>query len=163
MKKYFIAFSLCTLFLFFPKYVAAHCEIPCGIYDDNLRVEMLKEHVATIEKSMNEIVRLQKSEVKDYNQLVRWINNKDKHADDFQYIVQQYFMNQRIKPVDSQDKAAYLRYTNELVLLHKMLVYSMKAKQTVDLDHVDTLKSLITEFQSSYFHVESEEPPPHKH
>ena len=37
-----------------------HCEIPCGIYDDEMRIEMISEHIGTIEKSMNEIMHLQK-------------------------------------------------------------------------------------------------------
>jgi len=31
---------------------AAHCQIPCGIYNDTMRVAMMYEHIVTIEKSM---------------------------------------------------------------------------------------------------------------
>ena len=34
----------------------AHCEIPCGIYDDEAGIKQLLEHVTTIEMSMNQIV-----------------------------------------------------------------------------------------------------------
>ena len=30
--------------------LTAHCEIPCGIYDDQLRLQLMREHVMTIEK-----------------------------------------------------------------------------------------------------------------
>ena len=53
----------------------AHCEIPCGIYDDRARTERMAEHIRTIEKSMNTIKELREAEDKNYNQLVRWINN----------------------------------------------------------------------------------------
>ena len=33
----------------------AHCEIPCGIYTDEMRVQMIEEHCKTIEKSMSQI------------------------------------------------------------------------------------------------------------
>ena len=33
----------------------AHCEIPCGIYDDQLRAKLIAEHATTIEKSMKKI------------------------------------------------------------------------------------------------------------
>ena len=36
----------------------AHCQIPCGIYDDKARFATMREHVATIEKSMAQIVEL---------------------------------------------------------------------------------------------------------
>jgi len=49
---------------------AAHCQIPCGIYDDELRVQLIEEHITTVEKSMNQIVALGKASPVDYNQLV---------------------------------------------------------------------------------------------
>ena len=27
--------------------VRAHCQIPCGIYDDELRVQLIEEHITT--------------------------------------------------------------------------------------------------------------------
>ena len=33
----------------------AHCQIPCGVYDDAMRVKMIEEHTLTILKSMNYI------------------------------------------------------------------------------------------------------------
>ena len=55
----------------------AHCEIPCGIYGDSVRIALLYE---TIEKPMNQINELSKSENPDYNQLVRWVMNKEEYA-----------------------------------------------------------------------------------
>ena len=152
--------SLLLIAVIVPVQIYAHCEIPCGIYNDKMRIDMLKEHVTTIEKSMNQIIELQKAETINYNQLVRWINNKDEHADEMQHIVTQYFMTQRIKPVDGSDKAALEKYQKELGLLHEMLVYAMKAKQTTDLQNCTKLNELIDSFYSSYF---SEEEKEHKH
>nr|WP_319571807.1 superoxide dismutase [Ni] [uncultured Draconibacterium sp.] len=58
----------------------AHCEIPCGIYGNSVRIALLYEHIETIEKSMNQINKLSKSENPDYNQLVRWVMNKEEYA-----------------------------------------------------------------------------------
>ncbi|SPD74646.1 Nickel-containing superoxide dismutase [uncultured Desulfobacterium sp.] len=123
---------------------SAHCEIPCGIYDDKARISLIAEHITTIEKAMKVIISLQDSKPIDYNQLVRWITNKDKHACEIQSIVSQYFLTQRIKP-DSD------KYKDKLVVLHKMLVESMKCKQTTDLNLVNTLRTLLKEFQDLYF------------
>jgi nickel superoxide dismutase len=122
----------------------AHCEIPCGIYDDQLRADLIAEHLTTIEKSMNKIVELGKQNPVNYNQLVRWISNKEKHAGEIQHIVSQYFMTQRIKP-DAK------KYSQKLAALHKMLIYAMKCKQTTDAAHVSTLRSLLKEFETLYF------------
>ena len=58
----------------------AHCQIPCGIYDDPVRFSQLEEHVTTIEKSMKQIVELSGESSPNYNQLVRWVNNKETHV-----------------------------------------------------------------------------------
>ncbi len=81
MKKILPIFTACCIVLIAAGLVRAHCQIPCGIYDDQMRVHMIAEHIKTIEKSMNEIMRLEKEGPKNYNQLVRWIMNKDDHAD----------------------------------------------------------------------------------
>ena len=39
----------------------SHCQIPCGIYGDYTRIDLLREHIATIEKSMNQINELSKN------------------------------------------------------------------------------------------------------
>ena len=48
----------------------AHCEIPCGIYNDKIRIDMIKEHIITIEKSMNEIKVLANADQMNHNQMV---------------------------------------------------------------------------------------------
>ena len=30
----------------------SHCQIPCGIYNDQMRFDTIAEHITTIEKSM---------------------------------------------------------------------------------------------------------------
>ena len=131
----------------------AHCEIPCGIYEDTIRIELIKEHITTIEKSMNMIIELSKEEVINYNQLVRWITNKEEHAVKLQDIVSQYFLHQRIKPVSPENEEMYKKYIERLTLLHELLVYSMKAKQTTDLSYIDKLNKTINAFEKSYFHT----------
>lgn len=134
----------------------SHCEIPCGIYDDQMRVNMLAEHITTIEKSMNRIVALSKDGGADNNQLIRWVMNKENHAEQFQNIVCQYFMTQRIKVPAVQDKTAHDGYLKKLSLLHRMLVHAMKTKQTTDLSHVMKLRALLSEFEAAYFGVPAE-------
>jgi nickel superoxide dismutase len=131
----------------------AHCEIPCGIYEDTLRIELIKEHIITIEKSMNMIIELSKEENPNYNQIVRWVVNKDEHAKKLQDIVSQYFMHQRIKPVSPENKEMYEKYIERLTRLHKLLVYAMNAKQTTDLSYIDKLNETINAFEKSYFHT----------
>jgi hypothetical protein len=83
------------------------------------------------------------------NQLVRWVNNKDQHADEFSHIVTYYFMAQRIKP--AMDKKGAADYQNKLNLLHEMLVTAMKCKQTTDLKMPAELTALVDQFEEVYF------------
>jgi nickel superoxide dismutase len=131
--------------------VHAHCQIPCGIYNDELRIDLMKEDIQTIEKSATSIVELSKANPIDYNQLVRWIDNKEEHANKLQEIITQYFMAQRIKPADPKDKTATSLYERQLTLLHAMLIEAMKAKQTTNLEPVQKLKALVGEFYEAYF------------
>ena len=130
-----------------PGLAAAHCEVPCGIYGDAMRIEMLREHVTTIEKAMNQIDALTAEGDKNYNQIVRWITNKEQHAVEFQHIVSQYFLHQRIKPAGADDSD----YVKQLTLLHEMLVHAMKSKQTTETAHTEKLDELISEFSAAYF------------
>ena len=131
--------------------LSAHCEIPCGIYNDELRASLITEHIGTIEKSMQQIAELSKAGEKNYNQIVRWVQNKEAHAGEIQHIVTQYFLTQRVKPADPADKAAHEKYVAQLKALHGLLVAAMKAKQTTDLAHVATLRELLGQFRALYF------------
>lgn len=154
MKKIYLIVPISILIWAWTHLAYAHCEIPCGIYDDEMRIMMIAEHISTIEKSMNMILELSKKAEKDYNQLIRWINNKEQHAHYIQDIVSQYFMTQRVKPVDKGNTEDYKQYVEKIAVLHEMLVYAMKAKQTTDVVHVEKLRSLLEELRSLYFEHE---------
>ena len=123
---------------------AAHCQIPCGIYDDQVRADLIAEHATTIEKSMNQIVELSSAATVNYNQLVRWVTNKEEHATEIQRIVSDYFLTQRIKP-DAE------KYPDKLKALHGLLLAAMKCKQTTDLANVEELRKQLKEFEVLYF------------
>lgn len=128
----------------------AHCEIPCGIYGDDLRFSMLDEDITTIEKSMRKIVELSADPAKNANQIARWVLNKETHADRISEVVTQYFMTQRIKIPDISDKKAVELYRDQLAMLHKLLVFSMKSKQTTDLANTKVLHDTAHAFKKSY-------------
>jgi nickel superoxide dismutase len=151
LKKLAVLLALVATSVFFSQLAMAHCEIPCGIYDDQMRIDMIKENITTIEKSMKQITALSAESPVNYNQLVRWIGNKENHATELQEIVQQYFMTQRIKPAHDKDGKASAAYVEQLTLLHMMLVHAMKAKQTTDLEEVATLRTLTDQFSKAYF------------
>ncbi len=131
--------------------VRAHCQIPCGIYDDELRVQLIEEHITTVEKSMDQVTALGKESPVNYNQLVRWVNNKELHAQEIQDIVTAYFMAQRVKVPAQREGEAWEAYVTQLSLLHQIQVAAMKAKQTTDPQWIAELRSLVKAFRTTYF------------
>ena len=127
----------------------AHCQIPCGIYTDEMRFDMISEHIDTVEKSMKQIQELSAANPVNYNQIVRWVNNKEDHAQEIQDIADHYFLTQRVKPVAESDEG-YDDYIASLKLLHGILVAAMKTKQTTDLEHVAALRQLSADYKALY-------------
>ncbi len=160
MKRFALA-SLVVLALIATAVPAsAHCQIPCGIYDDELRVQLIEEHIGTVEKSMKKIIELSAEDDEDYNQIVRWVNNKEAHASEIQDIVTAYFMAQRIKPaVDHDDEKAMNEYIHKLAILHAIQIHAMKAKQGTNLEEIENLRKMTTMFREAYFGKEGA----HKH
>ncbi len=128
----------------------SHCQVPCGIYGDDTRFNLIGEHITTIEKSMRQIGENMNQDPPNGNQIVRWVNNKEKHADEISHIVTYYFMAQRVKIPPAGDARANSAYVKKLTLLHQILVYSMKAKQTTDLGNVEKLRHLLEDFRKAY-------------
>ena len=150
MKTILTGLAATVILLSITGTAAAHCQIPCGIYDDETRFDIMLEHVQTIEKSMKQIQSLAEAEKANANQLVRWVNNKEAHAEDLAGIITYYFMAQRVKPASKEDKKAWKKYIGEITLLHEMFVQTMKAKQTTDLARCVELRKLIADFKQSY-------------
>jgi len=121
----------------------AHCQIPCGIYGDDARFTALLEDVSTLRKAVSKIEQESTAESINQNQLVRWVNNKETHADKISHVMLEYFLAQRIKS-DQPD------YEARLVAIHKIIVLAMKTKQNVDAGIVDDLETAITGFQALY-------------
>lgn len=83
--------------------------------------------------------------------IVWWLQTKEKHCDQLTDIVTCQFMSQRIKPVEKADSKACQKHMKELTLLHRILVFNMKAKQTTDLSNIEKLKALLADFRAAYF------------
>ena len=151
MKKSILMLSFIVLVFGFSKQTFAHCEVPCGIYHDELRIELIKEHIQTVEKAMKQIEEIQSAEVVNYNQLVRWINTKEEHARLIQEIAEQYFLTQRVKFAEPSEGEKYEKYITQLTSMHQLIVYAMKSKQTTDVANVEAMSKALTAFEDSYF------------
>ncbi len=150
MKNLFIAALLLTIG-FSSQKSFAHCEVPCGIYHDELRIALLYEHITTIEKAINKINELSSQNPANYNQIIRWTMTKEEHANEIQHIVSQYFITQRLKLPESTKGGEYKRYVKQLKSLHELIVYAMKTKQTLNTIYIDGLRTSLEAFEDLYF------------
>lgn len=144
MKKIIFLFVLTVLWMVPSKSIHAHCQVPCGIYDDYARVKAMLEDTATVEKAVVEMRSLSgKKDVQSQNQMVRWVVNKEKHADNIISTISDYFLTQRVKE-EQQD------YEKRLVAHHKVVVSAMKVKQNTDIKYVRELKECIEALREYY-------------
>lgn len=128
--------------------LGAHCEVPCGIYDDDRQFAEMHEDYTTIAKAITGIEDLTGSleggpQPLTINQVSRWVATKEAHANNTQQIIAQYFMTQRIKADDP-------KYVDKLTKAHAVLVAAMKCKQTADPASAEALHSAIDAFQAAY-------------
>lgn len=139
-----IIFTVVGYSLVIPQLGHAHCQIPCGIYDDHARVQMMLEDAATVEKSAQLIAELAgKFDAQSQNQIVRWVMNKEKHAQNIISTIGGYFLTQRVKP-DQKD------YAERLTKHHAVIIAAMKAKQNADVKYTKILKESIDALSAYY-------------
>jgi len=144
-----LVFSVLAANIFLLQPVHAHCQIPCGIYDDFARVQEMLEDSATVDKSVKLIGELAgKSDAQSQNQLIRWVMNKEEHAQKIISTISDYFLTQRVKP--SQED-----YADRLKKHHQVIIAAMKAKQNADEKSAQTLKESVQALLPYY--------PEHKH
>ena len=142
MKIFFLLALSVTLLS--TNWLSAHCQVPCGVYGDSARFTQMLEDQTTIAKAIAQINDLAgQKDGKSANQLVRWVNTKEDHANKIQKIIAEYFLTQRIK--SSSDN-----YSDLLQGAHGVMVAAMKCKQGTDPESADALKSAIKNFQTVY-------------
>ena len=128
---------------------APHCEVPCGIYDDQMRFQEMLEDTTTIAKAITAVKEFADGlnnappTATMMNQATRWITTKEDHATNIQHIMAQYFLTQRIK-------ADHKEYTGQLATAHRVMVAAMKCKQDANPATAEALKKTIYDFYRAY-------------
>jgi len=103
-----------------------HCQVPCGIYTDQLRFEQMLEDTKTIAKSITSVETIAEAMKKgeqsptNFNQMTRWINTKEDHD------------------------------TSQLITAHKVMVAAMKCKQDAKPATAEALEKAIYDLYRAY-------------
>lgn len=129
--------------------VVIHCQVPCGIYADQRRFERMLEDHETVAKAIANIGELaDKTDPQSVNQVVRWVTNKEEHAQNTQMIIAEYFMAQRIKaPANGESPEDYHK---KLAAAHAVTVSAMKCKQSADPATAEAFRKAILDFYRAY-------------
>ena len=145
LKKMLLAFIInwCLMFVMI-NIVYAHCQVPCGIYNDHARIEQMLEDSTTVLKATSMVVKLSgKTDAQSQNQLVRWVMNKEKHAQNVIFTISDYFLTQRVKTSQKD-------YEERLKRHHAVIVTAMNAKQNADEKVALALRESIEAIASYY-------------
>lgn len=128
----------------------AHCQVPCGIYDDGARISRLHEDQATIAKAIKQLNALASGhDAQSMNQAIRWVTTKDAHASHIIEVVAQYFLTQKLKPVVA-GATGYQAYVKKLADHHAVMVAAMKTKQKADNATAEALHHAIDALAKHY-------------
>ena len=145
MKLLHISFILiATLFISTP--LRAHCQVPCGIYGDKLKFSELEQHIETIIKAGAQIRSISSKgslSAQEQQQIVRWTTNKEDHAQKIIDEVANYFLAQRIALEADH-------YEEKIELLHHIIVYAMKSKQSTESEPNQILSTKLSTFKELY-------------
>ena len=133
-----------------PGFANAHCQVPCGIYDDAARIARMYEDTTTIEKALTMMTELaDKTDVQSANQFTRWVTTKEKHASDIITTVSEYFLTQKLKPVAASQEG-HDTYLARLADHHAVMVAAMKTKQNTSPEFVAALRKALDAMSAHY-------------
>lgn len=134
-----------------------HCQVPCGIFDDPKLVATIREACATIRKAMVQINELSADmNPQNFNQMTRWVNTKEEHAQKIILLVADYSLAQRVKAFGAPKSpfASQKDYLDALVAHHVLIQAAMKSKQTVDVAFAAALEHAVDDFSKMYLPAE---------
>lgn len=103
----------------------SHCQMPCGIYHDDMIFDQIDQYVETMYKGITMLEENDFNTVKDRCDLVRWVCLKDHESDEIAALINTYFLQQKIKPGEPDTP-------KKLEAAHRLLFYLVQMKQHVD-------------------------------
>lgn len=127
-RKFYMRGKIIAVFMMLGASAAlgAHCQMPCGVYHDEIVYDRLDQYVETMHKAISEMQVLKFDTPAEKNQYVRWIMQKERQSDEVSNLIVSYFLQQKIKPGEPDT-------TVKVVAAHKLLFLIVSIKQNVNL------------------------------
>lgn len=125
--------------------LSGHCQMPCGIYHDELVFNQIDQYIETMYKGITELKNSKFTSPFERNNFVRWVMLKDSASDEIAVLITEYFLQQKIKPGEPDT-------VKRLTSAHKMLFELTAIKQNVDLKMIEDFADEWENFKQM-FHV----------
>jgi nickel superoxide dismutase len=123
----------------------AHCQMPCGIYHDELVFNQIDQYIETMYKGITELNNSKFSTPFERNNFIRWVKLKDSASDEIANLITEYFLQQKIKPAEADTP-------KRLISAHKMLFELTAIKQNVNIKMIEAFADEWENFKQM-FHV----------
>ncbi len=136
-----LAFVLCS-----QSPLSSHCQMPCGIYHDDMVYDQIDQYIETMAKGITVMNDSKFATTQERNEFVRWVMEKDAASDDVSRVITEFFLQQKIKP-NEQDT------TKRVLSAHALLFYLVGIKQTVDMKVLNDFYEEWEKFKLM-FHIE---------
>jgi nickel superoxide dismutase len=149
MTLHFLTVLIAITFSSFNGNLNAHCQMPCGIYNDQMIYDQVDQYFETMAKAVHYLKNHNSNNLQDKNQFVRWILTKEKESDEVARTLTTFFLQQKVSPSDEPETTALVKS------LHKLLFLLVQIKQTIDLEIVHEFGKEWDHFKQ-LFHPEME-------
>jgi len=127
--------------------LSAHCQMPCGIYNDQMMYDQVNQFYLTAFKAVKALEHNEFTTDEDKNQFVRWVMTKERLCNETAMLLTTYFFQQKIMPIDDN--------IDLVKSLHKLLFQLVAIKQNVDIKLVKEFGKEWENFKQ-LFHPETE-------
>jgi nickel superoxide dismutase len=126
----------------------AHCDIPCGIYDPitaqiaALTVVRMVDLMTDLDKTHPE------KDVAYYNSLARYVGVKEEHAEKVKHEI-------RVIWGDFMKAQQLEKYPDTHALVHKIMQFGSKSRQTADRETALQLVEAVNQFAQAFWETKS--------
>lgn len=122
--------------------LSGHCQMPCGIYDDQMVYDQINQYYLTMFKGVKALKNNKFQTDEEKNHFVRWVMTKDRLSDEVAMVITTYFLQQKILPIEDN--------TELLKSLHRLLFLLVAIKQNVDINIVKDFGKEWEKFKTSF-------------
>lgn len=137
--------AIITIFICRTGSLIAHCQMPCGIYHDEMVFNQIDQYIETMYKGLTELKNNKFSTPVERNNFFRWVMLKETASNEMANLLTEYFLQQKIKPGEPDT-------AKRLISVHKMLFELTAIKQNVDLKMIEDFADEWESFKQM-FHV----------